>query len=297
MATKTSLREALERIIKDKVAGGDADSQQAKEERIWGATGERWFGPTDPIWWVHSDAAMFVGGLTALLVQTLHPLAMAGVAQHSGFRGDPWGRLQRTSDYIAYATFAPTATAEKVWETVRELHLRVHGTAPDGRSYAASDPHLLHWVHTAETWAFWQAHQVFGPQPLTVEQSDAYVQAQSRINEQLGMQKLASSVAQLEADLHDFRPELEYTDAAADTVKFLLQEPPVQGVMRVGYWPLIQAAQVICPPWVQESLGLRPAAGAELLGRQTVRTIRWAIKHPAHYPPWGEGRPNRPLAQ
>jgi len=88
--------------LRSRVAGDDAP-EVAK--RIWGAEGERWFTPADPIWRVNENAAMFPGGLAALLLQSLHPSAMAGVAGHSGYKGDPWGRLQRTSHYLAVTTF------------------------------------------------------------------------------------------------------------------------------------------------------------------------------------------------
>lgn len=88
-------------LLRAKVAGDDA-AERARQ--IWGKPGERWFSRDDPIWRVHKDASMFVGGITTLLLQSLHPLAMAGVAGHSGYRSDPWGRLQRTSDYLAVTT-------------------------------------------------------------------------------------------------------------------------------------------------------------------------------------------------
>jgi uncharacterized protein (DUF2236 family) len=102
---------------------------------------------------------MFPGGIRALLLQSLHPLAMAGVAGHSGFKGDPWGRLQRTSEFLATTTFGTVEHATKQIQRVRRIHERVRGTAPDGRPYAASDPHLLRWVHITEADSFLTAYQ------------------------------------------------------------------------------------------------------------------------------------------
>ena len=96
--------------LRSRVAGDDAP---ARARQIWGAEGERWFTPEDPVWRVHADASMFPGGLAALLLQSLHPLAMAGVAGHSGYKGDPWGRLQRTSHYLAVTTFGTVADAKQ----------------------------------------------------------------------------------------------------------------------------------------------------------------------------------------
>src|ERR1700760_2041991 len=111
--------------------------------RIHNTPGPRWFGEDRPIRRVHADASMFVGGLRALLLQSLHPLAMAGVAAHSGYRGDPWGRLQRTSYFLGVTAFGTADDANRAIERVKQVHERVRGIAPDGRSYSASDPHLL----------------------------------------------------------------------------------------------------------------------------------------------------------
>ena len=102
------------------------------------AEGDRWFAEDRPIQRVHGDSSMFVGGIRALLLQSLHPLAMAGVDAHSGYRGDPWGRLQRTSYFLAVTTFGRASDAKAATERVKAIHRRVTGTAPDGLPYAAS---------------------------------------------------------------------------------------------------------------------------------------------------------------
>src|SRR5689334_7763871 len=143
-------------MLRSKVAGDDAPD---RAERIWGAEGERWFTPEDPVWRVNADAAMFPGGIAALLLQSLHPLAMAGVAGHSGYKGDPWGRLQRTSLYLATTTFGTVEDAERIIAVVRSVHRSVRGTDHRGRPYAADDPHLLRWVHVADVRSFLSAFQ------------------------------------------------------------------------------------------------------------------------------------------
>ncbi len=112
------------------------------------------FGPDSPAWRVHSDTSMFVGGLSAILIQMLHPLAMAGVADHSNWVAEPIKRLSRTASFITATTFGSTPVAEAVIEQVRRRHARVSGTAPDGRPYRADDPALLCWVHTAQVASF-----------------------------------------------------------------------------------------------------------------------------------------------
>src|SRR4029077_2626744 len=128
----TSVRDGLGQRLFGMVAGTDGPAHRA---RIPPTPGPRWFAEDRPIRRVHGDASMFVGGLRALLLQSLHPLAMAGVAEHSDYRGDPWGRLQRTSTFLAVTTFGPEEAAPRAVDKVRGIHRRVHGTAPDGRAY------------------------------------------------------------------------------------------------------------------------------------------------------------------
>jgi ER-bound oxygenase mpaB/B'/Rubber oxygenase, catalytic domain len=180
----TAIRSRVGGEVFARVAGADGPRRR---ERIFEAAGERWFTEDRPIRRVHGDTAMFVGGLRALLLQSLHPLAMAGVAAHSDFRADPWGRLQRTSYFLAATTFGPAAEAERAVARVRGVHGRVQGTAPDGRPYAASDPHLLRWVHLAEVDSFLTAHQRYGAVPLTAPEQDAYVLDTSQVAGKLGI--------------------------------------------------------------------------------------------------------------
>ncbi|PRC49718.1 DUF2236 domain-containing protein, partial [Mycobacterium sp. ITM-2017-0098] len=110
-----------------------------------------------------------------------HPLAMAGVAEHSDFRNDPWGRLARTSTFLAVTTFGTADDAQRAVDRVRGIHQRIRGTAPDGRPYRASDPHLLEWVHIAEVDSFLRAHQLYGSAPLDRDECDAYVADTARV--------------------------------------------------------------------------------------------------------------------
>ena len=158
-----TVREQIADGLRARVVGPNA-SQRTQE--IMDAPGERWFAEDRPIRLVHGDASMFIGGLRALLLQSLHPLAMAGVANYSDYRQDPWGRLQRTADFLAATSFGPAAEAQRIVERVKAVHLKVSGVASDGRPYSATDPHLLKWVHIAEIDSFLCAYQKFSKAPL-----------------------------------------------------------------------------------------------------------------------------------
>jgi len=156
------VRRSVAIALRDRVAGQDT---AAKAAVIWDKPGERWFTQPDPIWRVRADASMFAAGIRALRLQSLHPVAMAGVAAHSGYKGDPWGRPRRTSTFLATTTFGTVEAAESLVEAIRGIHERVRGRAPDGRGYPASDPHLLKWVHLGEVDSFLRAHQRYGLTP------------------------------------------------------------------------------------------------------------------------------------
>jgi uncharacterized protein (DUF2236 family) len=254
----------------------------ARRKRIHGTPGERWFAEDSPVRQVHGDASMFVGGIRALLLQSLHPLAMAGVMDHSGFEGDPWGRLQRTSHFLAVTTFGTAADAERMTRAVRAVHARVVGTAPDGRPYAASDPHLLRWVHVAEIDSLLAAHQRYGARPLDQAGRDRYVAEAARVAEELGVDTAPRSEGELREQLLAYRPELAATPAARETARFLLLHPPLPLLARVPYGALSAAAVSLLPQWARRklllpSLPLTEAVVVRTAGQAVTRTIRWAM--------------------
>lgn len=265
--------------LRSKVAGDDA---QERADRIWGAEGARWFTPEDPVWRVHADAAMFPGGVTALLLQMLQPMAMAGVAGHSGYKGDPWGRLQRTSTYLATTTFGTIEAAERTIGTVRDIHERVRGKDALGRPYRAGDPHLLMWVHIAEIDSFLRAYQAYAATPLTPEEADTYV-AQAAVSARiLGVVDPPTTVAGLAAEIASYRPELETTPAAREAARFLLLSPPLPWAARPGYGAIAAGGVALLPDYARSMLGL-PVPDmvarwvAQPLGTLGAATVRWAM--------------------
>jgi uncharacterized protein (DUF2236 family) len=264
--------------IRSRVIGSEPD---AKTAAIFGP-GPRWFAEDRPIHRVHSDASMFIGGLRALLLQSLHPLAMAGVAEHSDYRSDPWGRLQRTADFLTATTFGPADLAEQAIAIVHRVHTRVVGTAPDGRAYAANDPHLLHWVHIAELDSFLAAYRRYGAQPLSDLEADLYVEDAAVVARKLGVLKPPTTVAELRADLRSFRPEMESSKQARDAARFLLIEPPLPLAARPAYLSLAGAAIALMPAWTRWPLRLPLLPVTERLiarpvGAAVTSLIRWSM--------------------
>ena len=254
----------------------------ARRERIHGTPGPRWFAPDRPIRQVHADASMFVGGMRALLLQSLHPLAMAGVAQHSDYRGDPWGRLQRTSEFLAVTTFGTATDAQRAVDKVRGIHRRVHGTAPDGRPYRAGDPHLLEWVHIAEIDSFLLAHQRYGANPLDQAGRDGYVADTARVASALGVIDPPRTEAELRERLDAFRPELRGTAEAREAARFLLVTPPLPLLARAPYGMVAATSISMLPGWARLPLRLPylppvEATAIRAAGRVLVGAIRWVM--------------------
>jgi uncharacterized protein (DUF2236 family) len=228
-------------------------------------------GPGSPSWRVIAEPAAIAGGIRGLLVQVSHPLAMAGVHDHSAFRSDPLGRLQRTSAYVTTTTFGSTREALVVSRRVRAVHPRIHGVAPDGRRYRADDPHLLTWVSIALTSSFLAADQLWSPEPLDADDADRFVAEQSRIGALLDPRVdldglLADTTAQAElragrialpmidegvlpttvdglrATLDAYGPELGVNHQGMEALTFL-RRPPIPLVARGGYRVLLAGAK------------------------------------------------------
>ena len=280
------VRGRLGAAIFERVAGPEGP---ARRRVIHDAAGERWFAADRPVRRVHGDSAMFIGGIRALLLQSLHPLAMAAVAGHSGYRGDPWGRLQRTSYFLAITTFGRTSDSLEAIARVRAIHARVTGTAPDGRPYAASDPHLLTWVHITEADSFLRAHTRFGAEPLDQAGRDGYVADLARIGAELGVPDPPRTEAELTARIAAYRGELAGTAQAREAARFLLLTPPLPAIARPPYTVLAAAAVSLLPGWARRPLRLPrlPMTEATLVrpaGHAMVHIIRWAITPPPAAP-------------
>ncbi|GGM69781.1 hypothetical protein GCM10011609_01880 [Lentzea pudingi] len=270
-----ALRRQLSRGLFEKVVGPEREEHA---RRIHDAPGPRWFADDRPIRHVHADHAMFIGGLRALLLQSLHPLAMAAVAQHSDYKTDPWGRLQRTSLFVGVTTYGTAADALKAVERLARIHKHIHGTAPDGRQYRADDPHLLGWVHVAEVDSFLRCHQRYGEKPL--DDYDGYVADMAVIADAMGIPNPPRTTAELDAKLNSYRAELKGTAEARQAARFLLFKAPLPLVARGPYGILSATAVATLPVWARMPLRLpylpvAEATGVRFAGHALMRGLRW----------------------
>lgn len=272
---RAGVRRAMAETLRQRVAGPDA---VARRDAILAAPGEPWFPADSPVRIVHADAAMFVGGLLAVFRQTMHPLAMAGVAEHSRYRDDPWGRLHRTGQFLGAVTFGSRETAERAIAGVRSIHARVTGTDRRGRPYAADDPHLLQWVHCTEVESFLVAHRAYGTVRLGAADDDRYVADMATVAVALGSDPPPTSRRALTDALAGFRGELEATPEARRAARYLIAPPGLTAAERLGYGPLVAAAIALLPIHVR--IGLRlpvtPVSDRLLVPPVTAGTLRLA---------------------
>lgn len=230
------------------------------------------FGPQSVCWRVHSDfTSMLCGGISALMLQMLHPLALAGVWDHSNFRDDMLGRLRRTSQFIAATTFASTADAERLIDRVRRIHDSVAGTAPDGRPYTANDPGLLTWVHTAEVSRFLAAHLRYRNPDLSAADQDRYYAEVARIAEALGARDVPRTRGDTDAYLEAMRPQLRFDARTAEVFRLLIGAPAPHPLAR----PLVALT-------MRAGVDLLPFWAAEMAHRDMPRWQRHAVRTGVH---------------
>ena len=239
---------------------------------------------------VHSDLpTMLIGGLSALLLQSLHPLAMAGVAEHSSYREDPLGRLRRTAAFVAATTFGTAAEAEAAITQVQRVHRRVKGTAPDGRPYSADDPDLVTFIHVAEVSSFLASSQRYGPRPLAPEQCDRYFEEVAPVALALGATWAPRSSDEVESYLLRMRPQLYAGPQAKAARDWLVGGVARRPGERAVYSLVLGAAVSVLPGWARRELGLSLAGPLDLfvdtvavapLTRGLSAALRWMVTPP-----------------
>jgi len=233
------------------------------------------FGPDSVTWPVIGDAAAFIGGIRALLIQAAHPEVVAGVADHSSYRVDPLGRLSRTSAYVTATSFGARPEIEAAIQTVRGAHAPVRGRSHRDRPYTAGTPKFAAWVHNALTDSFLVAFQQFGPQRLSREEADRFVSEQTDVGRLLDADPLPDTAAGLSRWLNH-HPDLGDSPGLVETVAFL-RSPPLPAAVGIGYRLMFAAAAATIPSRLRAILGVRKRPGALLVGKTIVRFLRWAL--------------------
>ena len=254
------------------------------------ASGERPVPPSDealfvrdtPIRMVHADVtAMMVGGVSALLLQMLHPHALRGVLDHSTFRTDLHGRLRRTARFIAVTTYGHRDEAEHAIARVNSIHRSVTGTLPDGTPYSATEPSVLAWVHLAEATSFLDAHLRYVRPAMPQAERDHYFAQFAEIARRLHADPVPTSESEARVLMRDMRSDLQGSADARTVAAEILSPVGQRGASRALQPLLARAAVDLLPRFAVSMLGLRkPALSAVPVRAGTAaigHTLRWAF--------------------
>ena len=229
------------------------------------------FGPESIAWKVHADFfSMMIGGMSSLMLQALHPQALAGVWDHSTFRQDLQGRLGRTAFFIAATTYGPAEMANRAIERVNQIHARVSGVDESGRPYSAKDPHLLAWVHLTETRSFMRSFEEYRNEKISHQENDQYFFEMESLGQRMGALDLPASYSGTEAAIENYIPELHFGERARSIVQLLENfpgnlraRPMIKLMSRAGFLNL--------PDWVYPMIGKPlPSALERFAIRKTI---------------------------
>jgi uncharacterized protein (DUF2236 family) len=243
------------------------------------------FGPHSVTWRIHGDPSMAPAGLRALLLQAVHPLAMAGVAAASSFREDPWGRLFRTAEYVATVSYGTTADAERHAARVRGLHRRAgSGIEPEsGQPFRVDDPDLLRWVHVTEVESFLSTYRRCGG-PLEPGEADAYLTEQRRAAALVGVdpETVPGDEESLAAYFDDIRPQLRVTKEARRAAQFILLPPMPRKVglatpAKPAWAGMAGLAFAMLPAWARRLYRLPGLPTTDLGASLSGRALRTAL--------------------
>ena len=232
-------------------------------------------GPGSMTWPVVGDAAVFVGGIRALLVQAAHPVVAAGVAEHSRYRQDPLGRLTRTAAYVTATSFGAMPEVEHAVDAVRRRHRPVSGRSHRGAPYDAADPALAAWVHNSLTDSFLTAYRAYGARPCSPAEASRFVAEQTRVGALLGADPLPATAPALTGWIAG-HPQIAPSPGAREAVAFL-RRPPLPPGIRAAYGLLFRAAAATLPARIQLITGVRARPGDRAVGRAAVTLLRWSL--------------------
>jgi uncharacterized protein (DUF2236 family) len=247
------------------------------------------FGPGSVTWRVHADPLMGIAGIRALLLQALHPVALAGVTQNSSFREDPWGRLGRTAEYIGAVSYGPMSEVRRAGARVRGVHRRVRGVDDrTGRAFRATDPDLLLWVHCCEVESFVSTVRRGGLR-LSAAEVDAYYAEQVRSAELIGIPTISvpGDAAAMERYFAEVRPELVAGPEAREVVRFILAPPMPRRVRlltpaRPAWLGIGALGLALLPRWARRMYRLPGLPSTDLSAVAVTRLLRGtALRLPA----------------
>ncbi len=240
------------------------------------------FGPDSVAWRVHANfTVMMVGGLSSLIVQALHPRALAAVWDHSDFRHKLKERLGRTAFFVAATTYGSETLALNAIRRVNAIHANIRGTDLEGLPYVANEPALIRWVHLVEVTSFLAAYQHLAKQPLSPQDCDQYIAEMARVGHLLGAVDLPLTNASAQAELLGYADALRF-DARAQEILRVIQSYPVDLLDKPWMALILTCAFDLMPPWVLALIGRTPACALQqqatrLAVQLSAEPVQWML--------------------
>ena len=240
------------------------------------------FGPDSVAWLVHANfTAMMVGGLSSLIVQSLHPRALAAVWDHSDFRSKLKERLGRTAYFVAATTYGSEAMALNAIRRVNTIHANIRGTDLQGQPYVANEPELIRWVHLVEVTSFLAAYQHLAKQPLSPQACDQYIAEMARVGHLLGAVDLPLTYADTQAELESFANVLSF-DVRAQEILQIIQAYPVDVMDKPWMALVLKSAFDVMPSWVLALMGQSPSCLMQTLATRlavqlSAEPVQWML--------------------
>jgi uncharacterized protein (DUF2236 family) len=240
------------------------------------------FGPASTTWQVHANfTAMMVGGLSSLIVQSLHPRALAAVWDHSDFRHKLKERLGRTAHFVAATTYGSEAMALNAIRRVNTIHANIRGTDLQGQPYVANEPELIRWVHLVEVTSFLAAYQHLAKQSLSPQACDQYITEMARVGHLLGALDLPLTYAATQAELLSYADALRF-DARAQEILQTIQAYPVDVLDKPWMAMVLKCAFDVMPPWVLSVIGQTPSCAVQtqitrMAVQMSAEPLQWML--------------------
>lgn len=225
-------------------------------------TGEPALAAPDSVSWrvFKNPVSLFIGGVTAVLLELAEPRVRSGVWDHTSFRTDPLPRMKRTGLAAMVTVYGAASTAERMIAGVSRMHGRVSGTTPAGVPYRADDPELLDWVQATASFGFLEAYSAF-VRPVSATDKDRFYAEAAPAARLYGATGAPTSVAGLEAQFEAMRPKLEASPIVQEFLAIMRRTAILPGPLRPMQGMLIRAGVQLLPAWTRETLGLGAAHG------------------------------------
>ena len=271
----------LRRAVRDEILAA-IGARRSSEGATAAQPAEGLFAEQSIVRRVHADfTSMMIGGVGSLLMQMLHPSALAGVWDHSDYRHDMPGRLRRTAQFISTTTYGSRRSALDMIAKVRTVHGRVTGELPDGTPYSANDPDLLTWVHVAEAWCFLHAFVRYREPHMSAEDQDLYFAEMAVVARLLGAGDVPTTLHCAERYLDAIRPRLRWDRRTRRVASELLSQPPTTPALAPLNSLIFEAGIDLLPHWAAEMHGLsrRPMQQRRirLRAKGAGAVLRWAM--------------------